>query len=85
MALSDLSHELLAEEWREMADDYDAGAGIAQAAELVELVLDASGADPGRVLGVGMGLPGPVHRTGVVGSSSGGPVPSIQWNVTSGA
>src|SRR5688500_1883500 len=70
VALSDLSHALLAEEWREMADDYDAEAGIAQAAELVELVLDASGADPGRVLGVGMGLPGPVHRTGGVGSSA---------------
>jgi predicted NBD/HSP70 family sugar kinase len=70
VALSDLSHELLAEEWRDMADDYGADTGIAEAAELVELVLDASGADRGRVLGVGMGLPGPVHRTGVVGSSA---------------
>jgi predicted NBD/HSP70 family sugar kinase len=70
VALSDLSHELLAEEWRDMADDYDASAGISQAAELVELVLEASGADPGHVLGVGMGLPGPVHRSGVVGSSA---------------
>ena len=35
VALSDLSHELLAEEWRDMADDYDASAGISQAAELV--------------------------------------------------
>jgi predicted NBD/HSP70 family sugar kinase len=70
VALADLSHELLAEEWREMGDDYPAEAGMAQAAELVELVLEASGADPGRVLGVGMGLPGPVHSSGVVGSSA---------------
>jgi predicted NBD/HSP70 family sugar kinase len=70
VALADLSHELLAEEWREMADDYDAEGGIAHAAELVELVLEASDAEPGRVLGVGMGLPGPVHRSGVVGSSA---------------
>jgi predicted NBD/HSP70 family sugar kinase/biotin operon repressor len=70
VALADLSHELLAEEWREMGDDYPAEAGMAQAAELVELVLEASGADPGRVLGVGLGLPGPVHRSGVVGSSA---------------
>src|SRR5262245_40965311 len=70
VALADLSHRLLAEEWREMADDYDADAGIDQAAELVELVLEASGADAGRLLGVGMGLPGPVHRSGVVGSSA---------------
>jgi predicted NBD/HSP70 family sugar kinase/biotin operon repressor len=70
VALADLSHELLAEEWREMPDDYDATAGIERAGELVELVLSAAGADRERVLGVGMGLPGPVHRSGVVGSSA---------------
>ena len=70
VALADLSHELLAEEWREMPDDYDAATGIERAAELVELVLGAAGADRERVLGVGMGLPGPVHRSGVVGSSA---------------
>ena len=61
VALADLSHRLVAEEWREMTDDYDAEAGIEQAAELVETVLEAAGADAGRLLGVGMGLPGPVH------------------------
>src|SRR5215210_7750401 len=70
VALADLSHQLLAEERREMTDDYDAEAGIERAAELVETVLEAAGADAGRLLGVGMGLPGPVHSTGVVGSSA---------------
>ena len=70
VALADLSHRLVAEEWREMTDDYDAEAGIEQAAELVETVLEAAGADAGRLLGVGMGLPGPVHSSGVVGSSA---------------
>src|SRR5918994_607813 len=70
VALADLSHQLLAEEWREMTDDYDANTGIGRAAELVELVLGAAGADRERVLGVGMGLPGPVHSSGVVGSSA---------------
>jgi predicted NBD/HSP70 family sugar kinase/biotin operon repressor len=70
VAIADLSHELLAEEWREMPDDYEADTGMAHATELVELLLEASGADTGRVLGVGMGLPGPVHRSGVVGSSA---------------
>src|SRR3954469_24399077 len=70
VALADLSHQLLAEEWREMTDDYDAEAGIEEAAQLVETVLEAAGADAGRLLGVGMGLPGPVHSTGVVGSSA---------------
>jgi predicted NBD/HSP70 family sugar kinase/biotin operon repressor len=70
VALADLSHELLAEEWREMPDDYDATTGMGRAAELVELVLGAAGADRERVLGVGMGLPGPVHSSGLVGSSA---------------
>src|SRR6185503_16732084 len=70
VALADLAHELLAEEWREMADDYDAESGIEEAAQLVETVLEAAGADAGRLRGVGMGLPGPVHSTGVVGSSA---------------
>jgi predicted NBD/HSP70 family sugar kinase/biotin operon repressor len=70
VALADLSHQLLAEESREMDDDYDAEAGMEQAAELVERVLEGAGADAGRLLGVGMGLPGPVHRSGVVGSSA---------------
>ena len=70
VAIADLSHELLAEEWREMPDDYDADTGLGRAAELVELLLEESGADSGRLLGVGMGLPGPIHRSGVVGSSA---------------
>jgi predicted NBD/HSP70 family sugar kinase/biotin operon repressor len=70
VALADLSHEILAEEWRDMPDDYEAETGIARAAELVELVLASAEADRERVLGVGMGLPGPVHTSGVVGSSA---------------
>jgi predicted NBD/HSP70 family sugar kinase/biotin operon repressor len=70
VALGDLTHTLLAEERREMGDDYHADEGIERAVELVERVVDESGADAGRVLGVGMGLPGPVHSSGVVGSSA---------------
>ena len=68
VAAADLSHQLLAEEWVEMPEDYEAEVGIDRAAELVESVLSESGADHDRVLGVGMGLPGPVHRSGIVGS-----------------
>jgi predicted NBD/HSP70 family sugar kinase len=70
VAAADLSHQLLAEEWVEMPEDYEAEVGIDRAAELVESVLSESGADHDRVLGVGMGLPGPVHRSGIVGSSA---------------
>jgi predicted NBD/HSP70 family sugar kinase/biotin operon repressor len=70
VAASDLSHRVLAEEWIEMPEDYEAEDGIDRAAELVDLVLSDGGADRDRVLGVGMGIPGPVHRSGVVGSSA---------------
>jgi predicted NBD/HSP70 family sugar kinase len=43
---------------------------MAKAAELVERVLERSGTDRERVLGVGMGIPGPVHEAGLVGSSA---------------
>jgi predicted NBD/HSP70 family sugar kinase len=71
VAVSDLSHEILAERWRTMHEDYDAGTGIRGAAELVDQALDRSEIAPDRVLGVGLGLPGPIHRsTGTVGSSA---------------
>ena len=70
VALADLSHELLGEQWVEMTDDYEAGEGMVRAAELVDRLLDDLGADRGRVLGVGMGIPGPVQNTGMVGSSA---------------
>ena len=70
VALADLSHDVLAERWVEMADDYEAEEGMLIATDLVERVLEEAGADRGRVLRVGMGIPGPVHETGMVGSSA---------------
>jgi predicted NBD/HSP70 family sugar kinase len=71
VAVSDLSHEILAEATREMPGDYSAEEGIEAAGQLVDRVLGNAGVDPNRVLGVGMGLPGPIHRrSGTVGSSS---------------
>jgi predicted NBD/HSP70 family sugar kinase/biotin operon repressor len=70
VALADLSHELLGERWVEMADDYEAGEGMVRAAELVDRLLDDLGAHRDRVIGVGMGIPGPVQKTGMVGSSA---------------
>ena len=71
VAVSDLSHEILAERWRTMHEDYDARAGMDGAVKLVDEALTRSGTDRDRVLGVGLGLPGPIHRsTGTVGSSA---------------
>ena len=68
VALADLSHEVLGEKWVEMPDDYEAGEGMARATEMVDGLLDELAADKGRVIGVGMGIPGPVQTTGMVGS-----------------
>jgi predicted NBD/HSP70 family sugar kinase/biotin operon repressor len=70
VALADLSHQVHAEQWIDMPDDYEAEEGMVKAMQLLERVLDEGEADRGRVLGVGMGIPGPVHETGTVGSSS---------------
>jgi predicted NBD/HSP70 family sugar kinase len=71
VAVSDLSHAILAEQTREMDEGYDAESGIRVATELVESVLGTAGVKRDAVLGVGMGLPAPIHDpTGTVGSSS---------------
>jgi glucokinase-like ROK family protein len=71
VAVSDLSHEVLAETWRELDTDHSAEEGLNAAAELVDEVLDEAKAGRKGVIGVGMGLPGPINRsTGAVGSSS---------------
>ncbi|MGZ5314704.1 MAG: ROK family protein [Solirubrobacterales bacterium] len=71
VAVADLSHAVLAEGGRELDVDHSAEQGLDGAAELVEQVLAEAGVDRGRVIGVGMGVPGPISRaTGSVGSSS---------------
>ncbi|MDX6605980.1 MAG: hypothetical protein QOD14_520 [Solirubrobacterales bacterium] len=71
VAVSDLSRDVLAETWRELDVDHSAEEGLDAAAELVDKVLEEAKADRKGVLGVGMGLPGPINRsTGAVGSSS---------------
>jgi glucokinase-like ROK family protein len=71
VAVSDLSHEVLAETRRELDVDHSADQGLDAAAELVDQVLQEGNVDRNGVLGVGMGLPGPIDRsTRTVGSSS---------------
>jgi glucokinase-like ROK family protein len=71
VAVSDLSHELLAETARDLDVDHAADEGLDAAARLVDQVLKTAGVGRKRVLGVGMGLPGPIDRsTGAVGDSS---------------
>jgi predicted NBD/HSP70 family sugar kinase len=71
VAVSDLSHTVLAEAWRELDVDHAAVHGLKAAAEFVDQVLREAGVDRARVIGVGMGLPAPIDRTtGAVQSSS---------------
>ncbi len=71
VAVSDLSHTVLAETWRELNVDHSADHGLDTAAEFVEQVLDEAEVDRARVIGVGMGLPAPIDRaTGAVQAAS---------------
>jgi DNA-binding transcriptional ArsR family regulator len=60
VAVSDLSHEVLAETWRELDVDHSAEEGLDAAAELVDQVLKEAKAGRKGVIGVGMGVPGPI-------------------------
>ena len=71
VAVSDLSHTVLAETWREIDVDHSADQGLETAVEFVDEVLAEAGVDRARVIGVGMGLPAPIDRaTGAVQAAS---------------
>jgi predicted NBD/HSP70 family sugar kinase len=71
VAVCDLSHEVLAETWDEMAEDYAADLGLSRASEMIRGALAEAGATAETAIGVGIGLPGPVHApSDTLGSST---------------
>lgn len=71
VALADLSHALLAERHRVVEADLPAAEAIELAVLLVDEVLAEAAVGRAEVVGVGMGLPGPVHRpSGELGNST---------------
>jgi predicted NBD/HSP70 family sugar kinase len=71
VAAADLSHSILAESSREMPEGYDSRSGLEGATVLVHEVLESAGINRDSVIGVGLGLPGPINlATGTVGSSA---------------
>ncbi|MGN6242706.1 MAG: ROK family protein [Motilibacteraceae bacterium] len=73
---ADLSHTVLAERVVRTPHGHGPEEVLALAADAVHAVVDASGIAWSRVLGVGLGVPGPVDaRTGVVAASSN----SLDW------
>jgi predicted NBD/HSP70 family sugar kinase/biotin operon repressor len=71
VAAADLSHAILAEAERPARAEDPAEAGLEATVALVEEVIAGAGVETSEVVGVGMGLPGPIdRRSGRVGSSS---------------
>jgi predicted NBD/HSP70 family sugar kinase len=71
VALADLAHRVLAERHEPLDADLPAAEAIVLASRLVGEVLEEADARGEEIAGVGMGLPGPVHRpTGELGDST---------------
>jgi predicted NBD/HSP70 family sugar kinase len=71
VAVADLAHRILCEHEQPLAVDGDPVGSLDAAADLVRTELGVAGMPTSSVIGVGMGVPGPVdHRTGRVGSTS---------------
>jgi predicted NBD/HSP70 family sugar kinase len=71
MVISDLSHQLLAERHMPLADDVPAREAIALAQAQFRAAFEEAEVRSSELLGIGMGLPGPVHRpSGQLGNST---------------
>jgi predicted NBD/HSP70 family sugar kinase len=71
VAVADLGHTVLAEVRRPLPGDHQAENDLDVAAELVDTALTEAKIDRSLVLGVGMGLPGPIDAdTGTLGSAT---------------
>jgi predicted NBD/HSP70 family sugar kinase len=71
VAVCDLSHEVLAETWVEMDEDYAADTAMERARQLIRGALADADTAASSAVGVGLGLPGPLHAiTGTLGSST---------------
>jgi predicted NBD/HSP70 family sugar kinase len=70
VAVADLSSTILAERAVTIDTDHEAQEGLDVALAIVEELLADAGVDRSRVIGAGLGLPGPVDQIdGVIGSS----------------
>jgi predicted NBD/HSP70 family sugar kinase len=71
VAVSDLSSTILAQRHVDLDVDHEAQEGLDAAAALVTEALEEAEVTRDQVIGVGVGLPAPIHRaTGIVGSSA---------------
>jgi predicted NBD/HSP70 family sugar kinase len=71
VAVADLSSTILAERAEPLDTDHAAQEGLDVAIELIDEALAEAGVDRSRVIGAGLGLPGPIDQAdGVIGSSA---------------
>jgi predicted NBD/HSP70 family sugar kinase len=71
VAVSDLSSTILAERAEPLDTDHAAHEGLDVALDLIDEVLAEAGVERSRVIGAGLGLPGPIDQAdGVIGSSA---------------
>ncbi|MGK5639137.1 ROK family transcriptional regulator [Streptomyces sp. URMC 126] len=70
VAVGNLAHRVLAEEAEPLDVDASATQGLERAEHLVKTLIAATGIDPGKIVGVGLGVPGPIDESGVLGSTA---------------
>lgn len=71
VAVGNLAHQVLAEEAEPIDVDASAAEGFDRAEQLVNRLIAATGIDPGKVVGVGLGVPGPIDmESGTLGSTA---------------
>ncbi|MFJ2131401.1 ROK family protein [Streptomyces sp. NPDC087845] len=71
VAIGNLAHQVLAEESEPMDVDASAAEGFGRAERLVKRLVEATGISPDKVIGVGLGVPGPIDvESGTLGSTS---------------
>ncbi|ANW17578.1 ROK family transcriptional regulator [Streptomyces clavuligerus] len=71
VAIADLAHRVLAEECEPLDVDASAEQGFDRAETLVKRLVAGSVGEPGKVIGAGLGLPGPIDAaSGVLGPAA---------------
>ncbi|MEV5510242.1 ROK family transcriptional regulator [Streptomyces orinoci] len=71
VAIGNLAHRVLAEEAEPLDVDASAAQGLDRAEFLVKSLISGSGISPRKIVGVGLGVPGPIDvASGVLGSTA---------------
>ncbi|MFE5870075.1 ROK family protein [Streptomyces roseifaciens] len=71
VAVGNLAQRVLAEDAEPLDVDASAAQGLDRAEQLVRRLIDDVGIDPGKIIGVGLGVPGPIDvETGTLGSTA---------------